>query len=148
MAKEKKQSGTHSQSPSFNGSSRESRRSNPSPEWIDFADPQILKDAIFAVLADYVRKGKKPGAEHWQSDTRWKRPELCNDIRQAWMVVLNNDKVLFPWHEDFVNFVWVKSRKMKAQEKVDRCMQLGIDVPDQWLRKAQGQDAEYDEVDL
>ena len=148
MAKEKKQSGTRSQSRSFNGSSRESRQSNPSPERPDFADPQILREAVFAVLADYVKKGKKPGADYWQSDTRWKRPELCDDIRQAWMEVLGSDDALFPWHEDFVISEWVRSRKMNAQDKVDLCIELHIDVPNQWLRKAQGQDAAYEQVDL
>jgi len=148
MAKEKKQSATHSQSPLFNGSSRGLRRSNPSPERVDFADPQILRDAVFAVLADYVKKGKKPGADYWQSDTRWKRRELCDDVRQAWMEVLGSDDEVFPWHDDFVISEWVRSRKMNTPDKVELCMDLGINIPDQWLRKAQGQDAEYEQVDL
>jgi hypothetical protein len=102
-----------------------------SPDKKDRADPNRLWTAAFLVLVHYQREGLEPGAEHWQADTRWKRPKLINDIRDKWIKQLDAEH-LFPWSDDFVVDVWVSLRKATKPIKVMLCQRLGLSIPDKW----------------
>lgn len=95
------------------------------------ADADILWAAVFIVLTRYQRDGKEPGAEHWQADTRWKRPLLIEDIRTEWLSIIGGD-YLFPWSDDFVIDIFVSQRKATRAAKVAICEELGIEIPAKW----------------
>ena len=97
----------------------------------DLTDPDNLFQAVFRVLVRYQADGLQPGAEHWQSDTRWKRPQLVADIRKAWLDVMGAD-VLFPWHDDYVLYCWVAVRKLGNAEKRLLCEWFNVETPAKW----------------
>lgn len=98
----------------------------------DLSDPENLFEAAFRTLVEYQASGKQPGAEAWQSDTRWKRPQLVAGIRSAWLSIIGQD-VLFPWHDDYVLYCWVGLRKLTKTEKCSLCKYFNLAVPGKWL---------------
>jgi len=97
----------------------------------DTASPEMLFRAVFATLCEYQQTGRKPGAEHWMQDTREYRPLLVRDVIAAWREAAPGATV-FPWHEDFVLRLWVKTRKLKNVTKRSLCEMFDVPVPDRW----------------
>lgn len=108
----------------------------PGREKFNLADPDNLYKAVWAVLARYQEANLKPGAEHWQADTRYARPALVADIRAEWLTIIGADE-LFPWHDDFVVYAWVSLRKCNNAAKREACEALGITVPKKWQEPEQ-----------
>ena len=98
----------------------------------DIADTSPLRVATFLVLRTWQENGWQPGAEKWQSDTRYWRPMLIDAIRKEWQQILGGDQAVFPWHDDFVMLAWVATRKMNLQQKREMCEFYGADIPDEW----------------
>lgn len=97
----------------------------------DLSNPEPLFEAMFRTLVLYQETGKQPGAEHWQADTRFKRPELISDIRAEWLIAVGQD-ALMPWHDDYLIYCWVSLRKLNKPQKVALCEWYGIEVPRKW----------------
>lgn len=107
------------------------KRPSISDDKFERSDPDNLFKAIFFVLVRYQRDGKEPGAERWQADTRWHRPQLVNDIRDEWIRIIGEEQIL-PWHDDYILDCFVSLRKAEKSKKVATCEFYGIDVPAEW----------------
>jgi hypothetical protein len=101
---------------------------------LDKADPDALLQAVAVVNANYDRNGKKPGAEHWQNDTRRYRHEMIGDVFLEWSRIAGTD-VVFPWHDDYVAEVWVSFRKMALPQRILMWEFFGIEVPQRLLKQ-------------
>ncbi len=102
------------------------------------ADPVRLLRAIAHVYADYERSGRKPGAEHWQSDTRGMRAKLIGDVLAAWkrdVGITSPTFALLPWHDDYVAKTWVAFRKLQTPRRIACLEQFRIPVPDRLRRE-------------
>lgn len=108
-------------------------RPKASEDKFERADPENLFEAVFLTLWSYEKQGKKPGAECWQADTRWKRPALIGDIRDAWLTIVGGD-YLFPWHDDFVVDCFVALRKCTNPVKAELCKYFNREVPGRWAQ--------------
>ena len=96
------------------------------------SDADNLLQATFRVLHRYQMEDMKPGAEHWQADTRWKRPQLVADIRAAWLDIMGAD-CLLPWHDDYLVYCWVGLRKCGNAHKRSLCEFFDLPVPEKWM---------------
>lgn len=92
---------------------------------LEKADPVPLLKAIVLVQERYHCEGKKPGSEHWASDSRVYRPAMIRDVWLEWKDLTGEDGV-FPWHDDFVCEMWIKYRKNTDPVKTNLKELLGI----------------------
>lgn len=101
----------------------------------DLCDSDILYAAVFVTLHHYETSGLEPGAERWQADTRWFRPQLVGDIRSTWLELLGrNSPPLFPFHDDYVVDCFVSLRKVNEEKKRACCAFFGLPIPLGWSR--------------
>lgn len=105
------------------------------PEFVklDKADPEVLLQSIAIVNARYERDGMKPGAEHWQNDTRRYRRDMISDVFMEWSRIVGSD-VVFPWHDDYVAEVWVSFRKMQLGQRIAMWQFFAIEIPTRLLK--------------
>ena len=120
----------------------------------DLSDPDNLFQAMFVVMVRYQHAAKtelnsEPGAEHWQSDTRWMRPILIADIRKEWLLLLGKPKGrtfhLWPWHDDYVLYCWTGLRKVSKPQKRQLCDWFGLAIPSKWLGDGKSDDDDHDD---
>ena len=82
------------------------------------ADPRYLLAAIVDIYDLWDEElGKKPGAEHWATDSRFYRPQMCDAVTQRWCEITGHDTPDFPFHHDFVAAAWVMFRKESNDRK-------------------------------
>lgn len=108
------------------------------PLEFDDADPARLLRAVARVYADYERAGKKPGAEHWVTDTRGMRVSLVRDVLDAWkrdVGITDEAYSLLPWHDDYVAKTWTAFRKVRRPERIAYLERSRIPVPERLRRE-------------